>query len=169
LPESPGSRRCRAIVRGRLLFRCPAIRNLPKMAGAHLQISSHFGSERSWAEVSAAKSLREARASTARPFTSVAPGAQSARTVLRRSVLHGRNTATYGVAYKILISFALQNRAKRVNEALCNPVGHIRDSAILNGATVCENHECSGESSPRQIAGDRRGCSNGPSGIGRTV
>jgi len=102
-------------------------------------------------------------------FPEPSPGAQSTRTVLRRSVLHGRNTATYGVAYNILISFALQNRAKRVNEALCIPVGHIRDSAILNGATVCENHECSGESSPRQIAGDRRGCSDGPSGIGRTV
>ena len=33
---------------------------------------------------------------------------------------------------------ALQNRAKRVNGALGIPVGRIRDSAILKGATIFE-------------------------------
>jgi len=44
--ELPGSRRCCAIVRGRLPFRWPAIRNLFKMTSVHLQVSLHFGSER---------------------------------------------------------------------------------------------------------------------------
>ena len=45
--EPSGSRRCCAIVQGRLLFRRPAIRNFGKMASIHLQISLHFVSEKS--------------------------------------------------------------------------------------------------------------------------
>lgn len=57
--------------------------------------------------------------------------------------------------------FALQNRAKRVSGALGIPIGRIPDSAILNGATVFEIMNAR-ESSPRQIAGDRCGCGDGP-------
>jgi hypothetical protein len=37
------------------------------------------------------------------------------------------------------VLFALQNRAKRVSGALGVPAGRIRDSAILNRATVFES------------------------------
>jgi hypothetical protein len=41
--ELPGSRRCCSIIRGRLLFRRPAIRNLFKMASVHLQFPCNLG------------------------------------------------------------------------------------------------------------------------------